>query len=49
VTAGETEGAKERSAMAGRAGLVAVGTLASRVLGAVRDSVIAHHFPIGAT
>ena len=35
--------------MAGRAGLVAVGTLGSRVLGALRDSVIAHHFPIGAT
>jgi putative peptidoglycan lipid II flippase len=49
VTDAETQGARERGAMAGRAGLVAAGTLASRVLGAVRDSVIANHFAIGAT
>jgi putative peptidoglycan lipid II flippase len=49
VTTAETQGSKERGAMAGRAGLVAAGTLASRALGALRDSVIAHHFPIGAT
>ena len=49
MTDGETQGARERGAMAGRAGLVATGTLASRVLGAVRDSVIAHHFALGAT
>jgi putative peptidoglycan lipid II flippase len=35
--------------MARRAGTVAAGTLASRVLGAVRDSVIAASFPVAAT
>jgi putative peptidoglycan lipid II flippase len=42
-------GAHERGQMARRAGTVAAGTLASRVLGAVRDSVIAASFPVAAT
>jgi putative peptidoglycan lipid II flippase len=32
-----------------RAGLVALGTLSSRVLGAVRDAVIAASFPLAST
>jgi putative peptidoglycan lipid II flippase len=38
-----------RPTIARRAGIVAVGTLGSRVLGAVRDSVIAATFPLAAT
>ncbi|MBX3248846.1 MAG: murein biosynthesis integral membrane protein MurJ [Myxococcales bacterium] len=43
------EGAAEGSKLARRAGLVAAGTLASRVLGAVRDAVIAASFNVAAT
>lgn len=39
----------ERGAIARRAGVVVSGTLLSRVLGAVRDAVIAAVFPVGAT
>lgn len=39
----------EQVAVARRAGLVAVGTLSSRILGAVRDSAIAAYFPTSAT
>lgn len=38
-----------RGTMARRAGIVAIGTLASRILGAVRDAVMAAVFPTGAT
>lgn len=38
-----------RTTIARRAGLVALGTLASRILGAVRDAVIAASFAVGAT
>lgn len=41
--------AKERRAITARAGIVAAGTLASRILGAVRDAVIAGFFPLAAT
>ncbi|MBK8170173.1 MAG: murein biosynthesis integral membrane protein MurJ [Sandaracinaceae bacterium] len=47
--ASEGVGQGEQVAVARRAGLVAVGTLSSRVLGAVRDSVIAAYFTKGAT
>ncbi len=40
---------EERASIARRAGIVVVGTLASRVLGAVRDAVIAATFPVAAT
>jgi putative peptidoglycan lipid II flippase len=39
----------EHSAIARRAGVVALGTLASRILGAVRDAAIAGFFSIAAT
>jgi putative peptidoglycan lipid II flippase len=39
----------ERTAIARRAGIVALGTLFSRVLGAVRDAAIAAYFSVAAT
>jgi putative peptidoglycan lipid II flippase len=42
-------GASEQQAITRRAGLVALGTLASRLLGAVRDAVIAASFTVSAT
>jgi putative peptidoglycan lipid II flippase len=39
----------ERAAIARRAGVVAIGTLFSRVLGAVRDAAIAAYFSVAAT
>ena len=39
----------ESTAVTRRAGVVALGTLLSRILGAWRDSVIAAHFPVAAT
>ncbi|HEX7477529.1 MAG TPA: murein biosynthesis integral membrane protein MurJ [Polyangiales bacterium] len=44
-----SESDHERSAIARRAGIVAAGTLASRVLGAVRDAAIASYFSIADT
>lgn len=41
--------ASEHQAITRRAGLVALGTLASRLLGAARDAVIAASFAVGAT
>lgn len=41
--------AAERGALARRAGIVATGTLGSRLLGAARDAVIAASFALGAT
>ncbi len=49
ATAGAARGAEERARLVGRAGVVGAGTLASRVLGLVRDMVIAAVFPLGAT
>ena len=49
---GERDGTKSgatRTTIVRRAGVVAVGTLSSRILGAVRDAVIAASFAIGAT
>lgn len=43
------DAATERGKIAGRAGVVAAGTLASRVLGLVRDQVIAAVFPRAVT
>ena len=43
------DGAGERAAITRRAGVVAAGTLSSRVLGAVRDAVIAAMFALTAT
>jgi putative peptidoglycan lipid II flippase len=40
---------RERTAIARRAGVVALGTLVSRVLGAVRDAAIAAFFSVAAT
>ncbi|HKP58036.1 MAG TPA: murein biosynthesis integral membrane protein MurJ [Polyangiales bacterium] len=40
---------RERAAIARRAGVVAIGTLFSRVLGAVRDAAIAAYFSVAAT
>src|SRR5688572_11611960 len=40
---------RERTAIARRAGVVALGTLVSRVLGAVRDAAIAAYFSVAAT
>jgi putative peptidoglycan lipid II flippase len=40
---------REKTAIARRAGVVAIGTLFSRVLGAVRDAVIAAFFSVAAT
>ena len=40
---------RERAAIARRAGVVALGTLFSRVLGAVRDAAIAAYFSVSAT
>lgn len=49
-TAPSAEGkAGERRAIVRRAGLVALGTLASRILGAVRDAVIAASFAVADT
>jgi putative peptidoglycan lipid II flippase len=48
-TASATAGAEERRAITGRAGIVAAGTLASRVLGLGRDLVLAALFSRGAT
>jgi len=44
-----TVGEEERRQLAGRAGIVGLGTLASRLLGLVRDQVIAAVFPRAAT
>ncbi|NOY94580.1 MAG: murein biosynthesis integral membrane protein MurJ [Deltaproteobacteria bacterium] len=44
-----SESGTEKGAIVRRAGLVAAGTLTSRVLGAVRDAVIAMVFPVAAT
>lgn len=41
--------AKEQVTIARRAGVVAIGTLASRVLGAVRDAAVASYFAVGDT
>jgi putative peptidoglycan lipid II flippase len=49
ATASAARGAEERARLVGRAGVVGAGTLASRVLGLVRDMVIAAVFPLGAT
>ncbi len=46
---GVTTGREERARLVGRAGVVGAGTLASRVLGLVRDMVIAAVFPRAAT
>jgi len=46
---GEPGEGERRSAIARRAGIVAAGTLTSRILGAVRDAVIAASFPAAAT
>jgi putative peptidoglycan lipid II flippase len=43
------EADREHTSIARRAGVVAAGTLFSRVLGAVRDSVIAAHFSVALT
>ncbi|MAQ15708.1 MAG: murein biosynthesis integral membrane protein MurJ [Sandaracinus sp.] len=43
------EPGSERGSIARRAGVVAAGTLASRILGAVRDAVIAASFAVAAT
>lgn len=43
------EPAHDNAAVTRRAGVVAVGTLSSRLLGAVRDAVIAASFAVGAT
>jgi putative peptidoglycan lipid II flippase len=40
---------QEQTAIARRAGVVGLGTLASRVLGAVRDAAVAAYFPIADT
>lgn len=40
---------EERAAIARRAGIVAIGTLASRILGAVRDAAIAGYFRVADT
>lgn len=45
----ETSGAAERKALTGRAGLVALGTLASRVLGLARDVTLAAVFSVAIT
>jgi putative peptidoglycan lipid II flippase len=45
----ETTGDQERRALAGRAGIVGAGTLASRVLGLVRDQTLAALFSRGET
>jgi putative peptidoglycan lipid II flippase len=45
----ETPGEKERRALAGRAGIVGAGTLASRILGLVRDQTLAALFSRGET
>ncbi|MFW6050495.1 MAG: murein biosynthesis integral membrane protein MurJ [Myxococcota bacterium] len=47
MTAGQ--GSVERGAITRRAGVVATGTLASRILGAVRDAVIAASFAVTST
>jgi putative peptidoglycan lipid II flippase len=49
AAAGAAGGAEERARLVGRAGVVGAGTLVSRVLGLVRDMVIAAVFPLGAT
>jgi putative peptidoglycan lipid II flippase len=46
---GVTTGREERARLVGRAGVVGAGTLASRVLGLVRDMVIAAVFDLGST
>jgi putative peptidoglycan lipid II flippase len=43
------DSAKERGQITRRAGVVAAGTLSSRILGAVRDAVIAGSFAVAAT
>ncbi len=43
------QGARQAGTLTERAGLVALGTLGSRLLGAVRDAVIAASFALGAT
>lgn len=45
----ESEASAERRQLTRRAGLVAAGTLASRILGAARDAVIAASFSVAAT
>jgi len=44
-----SESGTEKGAIARRAGLVATGTLTSRILGAARDAVVAMLFPVAAT
>lgn len=44
AAAAEATGASERAALAGRAGVVAGGTLVSRVLGVARESMMAAYF-----
>ena len=44
-----SESGTEKGAIARRAGLVAAGTLTSRILGAARDAVVAMLFPVAAT
>lgn len=44
-----TNATKESNAVARRAGIVGLGTLASRILGAARESVTAAFFPLAAT
>lgn len=48
-SAGAAAGAEERARLVGRAGVVGAGTLASRVLGLVRDMVITALFDLNAT
>src|SRR5512145_3465841 len=48
-TARHPSGEAERRQITGRAGIVGLGTLASRVLGLVREQVLAAMFPRAAT
>ncbi len=49
MTSAATEGERERRKLAGRAGIVGLGTLASRVLGLGRDMALAAIFGRGET